>query len=95
MRDKIPLDYALNNHEGADRVIHRWISVLKSIGGATQPVLPLSIYSRRPLPEQVLAHQSGTCRFGIDPKTSVLDLNCPPQDVENLYVVDGSFFSSN
>jgi choline dehydrogenase-like flavoprotein len=41
-----------------------------------------------------VAHQAGTCRFGIDPKSSVLDLNCKAHDLENLYVVDTSFFPS-
>jgi choline dehydrogenase-like flavoprotein len=40
----------------------------------------------------VFWHQVGTCRFGTDPATSVLDLNCRTHDVENLYVVDASFF---
>ena len=40
------------------------------------------------------AHQVGTCRFGADPKTSVLDVNCKAHDVDNLYVVDTSFFPS-
>ena len=38
-----------------------------------------------------LGHQVGTCRFGEDPKTSVLDLNCKAHDLDNLYVVDGGF----
>ncbi|MEO1094091.1 MAG: GMC family oxidoreductase [Cyanobacteria bacterium J06638_28] len=42
----------------------------------------------------VFWHQVGTCRFGEDPQTSVLDLNCRTHDVENLYVVDASFFPS-
>jgi len=42
-----------------------------------------------------LGHQVGTCKFGEDPATSVLDLNCRAHDVENLYVVDGSFFVSS
>jgi choline dehydrogenase-like flavoprotein len=42
-----------------------------------------------------LGHQVGTCKFGEDPKTSVLDLNCRAHDVDNLYVVDGSFFVSS
>jgi acetate kinase len=41
------------------------------------------------------ANQCGTCRFGEDPNTSVLDPNCRAHDVDNLYVVDGSFFPSN
>ncbi|MBU8894447.1 GMC family oxidoreductase [Corallococcus sp. H22C18031201] len=35
--------------------------------------------------------QHGTCRFGDDPATSVLDKNCRAHEVPNLYVVDGSF----
>ncbi len=42
-----------------------------------------------------VGHQCGTCSFGTDPTTSVLDLNCRTHDVDNLYVVDGSFFPSS
>ena len=35
--------------------------------------------------------QAGGCRFGNDPKTSVLDQNCKAHEVQNLYVTDGSF----
>jgi choline dehydrogenase-like flavoprotein len=41
-----------------------------------------------------MSHQNGTCRFGSDPRTSVLDLHCKAHDVQNLYVVDASFFPS-
>ena len=34
---------------------------------------------------------AGGCRFGTDPKTSVLDPNCRAHGVDNLYVSDGSF----
>jgi choline dehydrogenase-like flavoprotein len=37
------------------------------------------------------AHQHGTCRFGADPETSVLDRDCAVHEVPNLYVTDGSF----
>jgi choline dehydrogenase-like flavoprotein len=42
-----------------------------------------------------LGHPSGTCRFGDDPATSVLDRNCRVHDLDNLYVVDGSFMPSS
>jgi hypothetical protein len=41
-----------------------------------------------------MSHQNGTLRFGPDPSTSVLDLHCKAHDVQNLYVVDASFFVS-
>jgi choline dehydrogenase-like flavoprotein len=41
-----------------------------------------------------MSHQNGTLRFGADVKTSVLDLNCKTHDIDNLYVVDASFFPS-
>ena len=40
-------------------------------------------------------HQCGTLRFGTDPRTSVLDPFCRTHDVDNLYVVDASFFPSS
>ena len=40
-------------------------------------------------------HQCGTLCFGTDPRTSVLDPFCRAHDVENLFVVDASFFPSS
>jgi choline dehydrogenase-like flavoprotein len=34
----------------------------------------------------------GTTRFGSDPKSSVLDVDCKAHELDNLYVVDSSFF---
>lgn len=39
--------------------------------------------------------QGGTCRFGRDPSTSVLDPDCRAHAVKNLYVVDGSFMPTS
>jgi choline dehydrogenase-like flavoprotein len=47
------------------------------------------------IPLAGVAHQNGTIRFGIDPKTSALDVNCNAHDGGNFYVVDGSFFPSS
>ena len=41
------------------------------------------------------SHQCGTAVAGDDPATSVLDPWCRTHDVENLWVVDGSFFPSS
>ena len=46
------------------------------------------------IPLAGVAHQCGTARFGADPATSVLDVNCRAHELDNLYVVDTSFFPS-
>jgi len=46
------------------------------------------------LPLYGTAHQCGTLRFGSDPATSVLDINCKAHELDNLYAVDSSFFVS-
>jgi choline dehydrogenase-like flavoprotein len=46
------------------------------------------------LPLYGTAHQCGTTRFGDDPKSSVLDRDCKAHELDNLYVVDTSFFVS-
>lgn len=92
--DSIHLDYTDNNTEAFDRLLARWTQVLKSINCGDR-ILPCSLYFRKRIPLQGVAHQVGTCCFGEDPKTSVLDVNCQTHDVDNLYVVDGSFFPSS
>ena len=46
------------------------------------------------LPLYGTAHQAGTVRFGKDPAASVLDPDCKAHQLDNLYVVDTSFFPS-
>ena len=43
------------------------------------------------IPIAGVAHQAGTCRFGADPRESVLDLDCKPHERDDLYVADASF----
>ena len=57
--------------------------------------LPLSLYLFKKIPTMGVAHQNGTCRFGEDPRSSVLNVFCQTHDLDNLYVVDGSFFCSS
>lgn len=94
--EQLCLRYTPNNTEGHERLVHRWTAILKSIDKTTEhAVLPFGMYPRNQLPIQVVGHQCGTCRFGDDPATSVLDRNCQTHDVDNLYVVDSSFFPSH
>lgn len=53
-----------------------------------------TVYPRGESPIEVVGYQSGTARMGTDPATSVLDLNCRTHEIDNLYVVDSSFFPS-
>jgi len=92
--EKLYIDYTANNIEAHDRLVYRWIDVLKAV----EKELPTSMLQRGGMhprgesPLQVVAYQCGTCRFGTDPATSVLDVNCRTHDIDNLYVVDSSFF---
>ncbi len=47
------------------------------------------------IPLAGVAHQNGMVRFGNDPSTSALDRNCKAHELDNLYVVDASFFCSS
>ena len=87
--DKITLNYEPNNMVAFKRLIKRWIGVMQDVDKG------LSWYFSKILPIGAVAHQVGTCRFGTDPATSVLDINCKAHDLDNLYVVDGSFFPSS
>ena len=53
-----------------------------------------SLYLHKAFDAAATAHQAGTARFGTDPAASVLDVHCRAHDLDNLYVVDGSFMPS-
>ncbi|NES20154.1 MAG: GMC family oxidoreductase [Symploca sp. SIO3E6] len=93
--NKLFVDYTPNNLEAHDRLVYRWTEVLKTVEKDLDGFQRGVIHPRGEVPIQVMANQCGTCRFGDDPVTSVLDSNCRTHDVDNLYVVDGSFFPSN
>lgn len=92
---KLFVDYTPNNIEAHDRLIYRWMDVLKAVEKNVKGFQQGMAYPRGEVPLQVMANQCGTCRFGTDPAVSVLDPNCRAHDVDNLYVVDSSFFPSN
>lgn len=89
----IRVSYTLNNHEAYDRLQAKLINILTRVELSRGRSKPAFLASR--LGISGVSHQNGTARFGTDPATSVLDLNCRAHDVENLYVVDGSFFPSS
>jgi choline dehydrogenase-like flavoprotein len=93
-RGRIVLRYAPNNEEGHRRLQAKLRSLLKEIDCA-EDLIPMRAYIGQRIPLAGVAHQNGTVRFGRDPRTSVLDVDCRAHDVDNLYVVDGSFFPSS
>jgi choline dehydrogenase-like flavoprotein len=91
---RIELDYTFGNLEGHERLVRK---LADSLGGFTSHAHPISQHHFQIdslLPLYGTAHQCGTTRFGADPKSSVLDADCKAHEVDNLYVVDTSFFCS-
>ena len=68
--------------------------MLGDLGMHREHLLDHSIYLHKGMPIGATAHQAGTVRFGTDPQSSALDVTCRAHDVDNLYVVDTSFFPS-
>ncbi len=91
---EIVLHLRENNLEGHRR-LHDKIKKILRMSGCREQLLPRSLYLGKRVPIGGTAHQCGTIRFGTDPKTSALDTNCKAHDLDNLYVVDGSFFVSS
>ncbi len=84
---QIRLCYRPNNLEPHDRLVKETRRILKRLGSWV-----VVTHSHK---TQNTTHQCGTLCFGTDPKTSVLDPYCRSHDVENLFVVDASFFPSS
>lgn len=89
----IRLSYTENNME-AYRRLHRKMAEVLSRCGCPGHAKCDQVYVGDRLDIGGTSHQNGTLRFGIDPRTSVLDLNCKAHELDNLYAVDASFFPS-
>jgi choline dehydrogenase-like flavoprotein len=91
---KIVLAYKPNNEEAHQRLIGRLKYLLEHLD-CHPHLLPRNLFVGQRIPLAGVAHQNGTIRFGDDPATSALDRNCRAHEVDNLYVVDASFFPSS
>jgi choline dehydrogenase-like flavoprotein len=93
-KGNIGLHYTPNNLEAYNRLREKLITIMdrvaeeEGVGGSTK-------YYGFKLGIGGVSHQTGTCRFGTDPGSSVLDVNCKAHELDNLYVVDTSFFPSS
>ena len=99
---RITLRYRPNNEEGHKRLISRLEQLMKrqskcAVHGheCHEGLLSRNLFAGQRIPLAGVAHQNGTIRFGRDPRTSALDVNCKAHELDNLYVVDGSFFPSS
>ena len=90
----VHLANTMTNNAEADRLYEELKKILNHTGMAEHHVLRKNFYVDMDIPLAGCAHQAGTCRFGTDPATSVLDVNCKAHELDNLYVVDTSFFPS-
>jgi choline dehydrogenase-like flavoprotein len=99
---KVVLSYKPNNEEGHKRLNEKLKGLMKQqtkcgVHGheCHEGLFSRNLYAGQRIPLAGVAHQNGTVRFGTDPRMSVLDVNCRAHEVDNLYVVDASFFVSS
>jgi choline dehydrogenase-like flavoprotein len=98
----IVLNYRPNNEEGHRRLTAKLKELMQRQSACKvhghechQGLFARSLFAGQRIPLAGVAHQNGTIRFGADPKASALDRNCRAHEVDNLYVVDASFFPSS
>lgn len=91
--ERVVLDVTENNMEAHQRLRKKLEQILNA-AGAHPLLLERSLYLGKDIPISGTAHQAGTARFGTDPRSSVLDLDCKLHELDNLYVADASFFPS-
>ena len=90
---KVVLELTENNMEAHHRLKAKLEQILGKLD-AHPILLNRSLYFGLNIPIGGTAHQAGTARFGTDPASSVLDLDCKAHELDNLYVADASFFPS-
>ena len=90
----IVLSYTPNNETAHARLIAKLKHLLTHLDFHPH-FIPRTLFVGQRIPLAGVAHQNGTIRFGHDPRTSALDTNCKAHDLDNLYVVDASFFVSS
>jgi choline dehydrogenase-like flavoprotein len=98
---EIVLSYTPNNMEAHHRLKKQLAKIMQNTPcqfhgtGCHQGLFDRNLFVGQQIPLAGVAHQNGTVRFGHDSQASALDINCKAHDIDNLYVVDGSFFPSS
>jgi choline dehydrogenase-like flavoprotein len=91
---KLTLTYTETNLAAKKRLYAKVKSLLGQLDMNPDHLIRRFAYMKNDIPVAGCAHQAGTCRFGTDPATSVVDVNCRAHELDNLYVVDTSVFPS-
>jgi choline dehydrogenase-like flavoprotein len=91
---KLTLSYKSTNDGARDRLFEQLRSLLGHLGMHEHHLIPRWAYLENKIPVAGVAHQACTCRFGSDPASSALNTDCRAHELDNLYVVDTSFFPS-
>lgn len=98
----IVLRYTPNNEEAHRQLAGKLKQLLQQQSGCGvhghechTGLFARKLFAGQRIPLAGVAHQNGTIRFGHDPDSSALDANCKAHELDNLYVVDGSFFPSS
>ena len=91
---KLTLSYTPTNEVPKQQLLEKLESLLGKLDMNHGHLLKRFAYMKNEIPVAGVAHQAGTCRFGADPATSVLNVDCQAHELDNLYVVDTSVFPS-
>jgi choline dehydrogenase-like flavoprotein len=91
---RITLAYRPTNEVPKQKLYERLKSILGKLDMNPDHLIHRFAYLKNEIPVAGCAHQAGTCRFGTDPGTSALNVDCRAHEVDNLYVVDTSVFPS-
>jgi choline dehydrogenase-like flavoprotein len=89
----VMLEVKDNNMEAHRRLRAKLEHLLKH-ANVHPHLMDRNLYFGQNIPIGGTAHQAGTARFGTDPRSSVLDLDCKAHEIDNLYLADASFFVS-
>ncbi len=91
---KLTLTYTATNDVPKKQLHHQLKSMLGKLRMEPDHLFHRFAYMKNDIPVAGVAHQAGTCRFGADPATSVLNIDCRAHEVDNLYAADTSVFPS-
>ncbi len=91
---KLTLSYTPTNDVPKQKLYEKLESILGKLNMNASHLIHRFAYMKTDIPVAGVAHQAGTCRFGDDPTTYVLNRDCRAHELDNLYVVDTSVFPS-